>query len=63
MRFAIVDTGGTIRQINDALGDVDTIDQINARLTGLTAIVCDQSIQISSDKYDWDTKQFIASPS
>ena len=59
MRFAIVDNEGTIQQINDALGDIDTVDQINARLAGeLTAIICDQGIQLN-DKYDFNTKQFI----
>ena len=41
MRFAIINEDGTIRQINDSFGGVDTIDDVNSRLPeGQMAIEC-----------------------
>jgi len=59
MKFAIINTNdGKIRQINEALGNTETIEEINARLPeGRRAIEC--GIEVGLEHiYNSETGQF-----
>ena len=59
MRFAIINTDdGTVRQLNEAFGGADTLDDINNRLpAGQQALECGPEVTLQH-VYDAVTGQF-----